>query len=41
MALLKKLISILENYQTLKLAGLGTHSRWANDLLGSLSALLS
>jgi hypothetical protein len=41
MALLEKLIGMLESYQTLKLAGLGTHSRWANKLLGSISAILS
>lgn len=41
MELLAKLIGMRENRQTLKLVGLGTHSRLANDLPGSLSAIPS
>jgi hypothetical protein len=34
MELLEKLIGMLENYSVQHVAGLGTRSRWANELLG-------
>jgi hypothetical protein len=41
MALLEKLIGMLENYQPLKVAGLGIRSRRADALLGALRTILS